>query len=325
MGATDLENARKLAYGPVPSRRLGRSLGINNVAAKTCTYSCTYCQVGKTSTMTTRRQQFYAPEVILNEVKRKVSEARYKGERVDYLTFVPDGEPTLDVNLGREITLLKRIGIPVAVLTNASLIRRTDVKEALLSADLVSLKVDVVSEGLWKRINRPHNALKLDAVLESIAGFSRDFEGTIISETMLIDGIDYGNEFEEIASFLERLKRLDRAYISVPTRPPTEGWAGPVREDVLAEAFQVFSSKLGPKRVEYLIGYEGNAFASTGEVEEDLLSITAVHPMRKEAVEEFLKKAGADWNVIKSLLRESKLVELDYRGNTFYTRRLLRV
>jgi wyosine [tRNA(Phe)-imidazoG37] synthetase (radical SAM superfamily) len=227
--------------------------------------------------------------------------------------------------LGREISLLKRIGIPIAVLTNASLICCSGVKEDLLGADLVSLKIDVVSEGLWKRINRPHKAFKFDAILEAIAGFARDSEGVVISETMLIDGIDYGNEFEKIADFLEHLKRLDKAYISVPTRPPTEGWAGPVREDILAEAFQAFFGKLGPNRVEHLIWYEGNAFASTGEVEEDLLSITAVHPMRKEAVEEFLKKAGADWNVIESLLRESKLVELDYRGNTFYMRRLQRV
>ncbi len=201
-----MENAGRLAYGPVPSRRLGRSLGINNVAAKICSYSCTYCQVGKTSTITTRRLPFYAPQVIFNEVERKVREARSMGERVDYLTFVPDGEPTLDVGLGREISLLKRIGIPVAVLTNASLISRTDVKEDLLGADLVSLKVDAVSEGLWKRINRPHNALKLDAVLEGIAGFSRDSEGAVVSETMLIDEIDYENEFEKVAGFLKHLK-----------------------------------------------------------------------------------------------------------------------
>ncbi len=94
---------------------------------------------------------------------------------------------------------------------------------------------------------------------------------------------------------------------------------------MLAEAFEVFSSKLGPKRVEYLIGYEGNAFASTEEVKEDLLSITAVHPMREEAVEEFLKKAGSDWSVIKSLLREGELVELEYGGSKFYLRRLLRM
>ncbi|MDH5448364.1 MAG: radical SAM protein [Candidatus Bathyarchaeota archaeon] len=318
-----MEDLRKLAFGPVPSRRLGRSLGINNVPAKTCTYSCAYCQVGKTLTMTTKRQSFYAPEVIFNEAKRKVNEAHFRNERVDYLTFVPDGEPTLDGGLGREISLLKRIRIPIAVLTNASLICCNDVKEDLLGADLVSLKVDVVSEGLWRRINRPHKAFKLGSILEGITGFVRDFKGTVVSETMLIDEINYGNEFEKLADFLEHLKRLDKAYIAVPTRPPTEKWVRPAREEIINVAFQAFSSKLSPDRVEYLIGYEGNAFAFTGKVEEDLLSITAVHPMRIEAVKELLRKAGADWSVVEKLLRECKLMELDYEGNTYYMRRLL--
>jgi len=317
-----LEDAGKLAFGPVPSRRLGRSLGINNVPLKTCTYSCIYCQAGKTLNMTTKRNPFYAPKAIFNEVKRKVDEAHLRNERTDYLTFVPDGEPTLDVKLGMEISMLKQIGIPIAVLTNASLIFYNDVKEDLLGVDLVSLTIDAVSEGLWRKVNRPHKALELSAILEGITEFVNDFNGIVISETMFMDGIDYGTEFEKIADFLGRLKRLDKAYIAIPTRPPTEKWIRPAKEEILNSAFQAFSSKLGQNRVEYLTGYEGNAFAFTGDAEEDLLSITAVHPMRMEAVENFLKEARADWDVIERLLREHKLVELDYEGETFYIRRL---
>jgi len=322
MEKTGLNNL-KLAFGPVPSRRLGQSLGINNVPAKTCTYSCVYCQVGKTLNTTTERHPFYTPKVIFNEVKKKLDEANVRDEQTDYLTFVPDGEPTLDVNLGAQISLLRRIGIPVAVLTNASLVFCNDVREDLLSADLVSLKVDAVSEGLWRRVNRPHHALNLSAILNGITEFVRDFKGTVVSETMLIDGIDYENEFEKIAAFLKNLKRLDKAYIAIPTRPPAEKWVRPAKEETLNAAFQAFSSKLGSNRVEYLIGYEGNAFAFTGKVEEDLLSITAVHPMRREAVNELLRKAEADWSVIEKLLYERKLMELDYEGNTYYMRRLL--
>jgi wyosine [tRNA(Phe)-imidazoG37] synthetase (radical SAM superfamily) len=273
--------------------------------------------------MTADRQAFYEPEDISKDVRRKVDGAALRNERIDYLTFVPDGEPTLDINTGEEISLLRRIRIPIAVITNASLLWRKDVKEDLLEADLVSLKVDAVSETLWRRINRPHRGLRLNTVLEGIREFAEEFKGTVVSETMLIDGINYGDEFERIAEFLRELKKLNKAYIAIPTRPPTEQWAKRAKEEKINAAFQVFYEKLGADSVEYLIGYEGNAFAFTGNVEEDLLSITAVHPMRKDAVKEFLTKANADWRFIEGLLREGKFVELEYEGNRYYMRKLL--
>ncbi len=272
--------------------------------------------------MITGRQPFYAPSTILNEVKRRVDAARFKNDRCDYLSFVPDGEPTLDSELGSEISLLKRINIPIAVFTNASLIACNDVKSDLLGADLISLKVDVVSENLWREINRPHKEFRLDTILEGITEFVKEFEGVLLTETMLIDGVEYGDEFEEIADFLGQLERLDKAYIAIPTRPPAENWVRPVKEETLSEAFHVFSSTLGRNSVEYLIDYEGNKFASTGRIEDDLLGITAVHPMRREAVEEFLMNASADWGVMESLMREREIVELHYEGETFYMRRL---
>ena len=311
-----------LAFGPVPSRRLGKSLGINNIPAKNCTYSCIYCQLGRTLNMMVERKAFYKPEEILKEVERKVKEATSRNERIDYLTFVPDGEPTLDINLGEEINLLKQIGIPVAVITNASLLWREDVEKDLMDADLVSLKVDAVSEELWRRINRPHKSLSLSKILGGVSNFTREFNHKIITETMLVEGVEYAGEFEKIAEFLKDLRSLDKAYIAIPTRPPAEEWVKPATEETLNRAFQTFTEKLGVDRVEYLIGYEGNAFAFTGNVEEDLLSITAVHPMRKEAVTEFLKKANADWKRVEKLLSENKLVELEYEGNKYYMRRL---
>ena len=317
-----LENIETLAFGPVPSRRLGRSLGVNNIPPKTCSYSCVYCQLGKTSNMLVDRQAFYKPEQILMQVERKIDDATLRGERIDYITFVPDGEPTLDVNLGREISLLKHVGIPIAVITNASLLWREEVREELLAADFVSLKVDAVSHDLWRRINRPHKNLKLDKILNGVKEFARSFEGILVSETMLIDGVNYEDELERIANFLESLVKLDRAYIAIPTRPPTEMWVKPAKEETLNAAFQKFSKSLGSDRVEFLIGYEGNAFAFTGNVKEDLLSITAVHPMREEAVAELLKKANASWQIINELLRNGDLVRLEYEGNTYYMRKL---
>jgi wyosine [tRNA(Phe)-imidazoG37] synthetase (radical SAM superfamily) len=268
------------------------------------------------------RQTFYRPEDIFKEVKRRADESASRNERIDYLTFVPDGEPTLDLNLGEEMSLLKQIGLPVAVLTNASLIWDDGVKADLLKADLVSLKVDAVSEGLWRRTNRPQKDLKLETILEGITEFSKEFEGTLVSETMLIDGFDYEDEFEKIVDFLNHIEGLHKAHVAVPTRPPTETWVRPAEEETINTAFQVFSRGLGANRVEHLVGYEGNAFAFTGKVAEDLLSIMAVHPMRREAVKALLSKADADWTVIERLLRENKIVELEYEGIVYYSRRL---
>ena len=317
-----MKETETIAFGPVPSRRLGRSLGINNIPPKFCSYSCIYCQVGKTINMTRARRSFYKTEDIFEQVKRKGNETNQRKEPIDYLTFVADGEPTLDINLGNEISLLKQLGIPIAVITNSSLIWQNDTKEDLLEADFVSLKVDTVNEKLWKKINRPHKDLKLNTILYGISDFAKEFRGTIVSETMLIDGIDYGGESEKTAKFLKQLKRLDKAYLAVPTRPPTESWVTPAKEETVNATFQVFAEKLGAKKLEYLIGYEGNAFSFTGRVEEDLLSITSVHPMRKEAVKEFLKKTDTGWSIIEKLLLENKLVELEYSGKLYYMRRL---
>jgi wyosine [tRNA(Phe)-imidazoG37] synthetase (radical SAM superfamily) len=318
---TTLQGSKPLAFGPVPSRRLGKSLGINNIRPKACSYSCVYCQLGKTSEKIVERQVFYQSSDVLNEVRKRVDNATARNERIDYLTFVPDGEPTLDINIGREISFLKQIGIPIAVLTNASMLWLKGVRQDLLNADYVSFKVDAVSEDLWRRIDRPHKDLRLSAILKGIQDFTEAFKGTVVTETMLIDGVDYENEFERIATFLAGLKKLNRAYIAVPTRPPTESWVKPARGEVVNVAFQVFSEKLGVDRVECLIGYEGNAFAFTGDVEKDLLSIMAVHPMRDEAVKEFLRKANAGWQIIETLLAEDKLVRLEYDGNRYYMRK----
>ncbi|NJE01657.1 radical SAM protein [Thermococcus sp. JdF3] len=309
-----------IAFGPVPSRRLGKSLGVNNIPDKVCSYACVYCQIGRTLRMEVERRAFYEPELIFEEVSRKVEKAEAAGEELDYITFVPDGEPTLDLNLSREVEMLKSLGIPLAILTNSSLIWREDVGEELFEFDFVSMKLDAVSEPLWRRVDRPHKSLMLEKILDGMLEFRNDFDGTIVTETMLIN-IDYGSELERIADFLAELKP-DRAYIGIPTRPPAEHWVEPADEETIHIAYQLFSERLGEERVEYLIGYEGNAFASTGNVEEDLLSITAVHPMREEAVRELLRKAGAGWDVVEGLLRNGKLIELEYGGRRFYMRAL---
>ena len=309
-----------IAFGPVPSRRLGRSLGINNIPPKICTYSCVYCQLGRTIKMQVKRRTFYEPEEVLQDVHDKVEKARETGEAIDYLTFVSDGEPTLDVNLGREIELLRPLEIKIAVITNSSLIGREDVREELMKADWVSLKMDSTRREIWRKINRPHGTLRLDSILDGALEFASEFKGELMTETMLVEGVnDDDDHIKEVAGFLARL-RPTTAYLAIPTRPPAEEWVRPPVEEVINRAYQILNRRLD--RVEYLIGYEGNAFAFTGAVESDLLSITSVHPMREDAVSEFLARAGADWAIVRELVEQERLIETEYAGRKFYVRKI---
>ena len=309
-----------IAFGPVPSRRLGRSLGINNIPPKVCSYACVYCQLGRTPRMQTSLAEYYDPHQILHEVREKVEWAAGAGETIDYLSFVPDGEPTLDTNLGLEIDLLRPFGIKVAVITNSSLIYRADVREALLKADWVSLKVDSTVDEVWRRINRPHGALHLDSILGGVLEFAKEFDGELATETMLVAGVnDDAGQLEELTDFLAQLES-DTAFLSIPTRPPAEEWVHSPDEGAINLAFQIMYEKL--EHVEYLIGYEGNSFAFTGDVESDLLSITSVHPMREDAVAEFLTRAGTDWDTVRGMVKRKLLVETSNAGQRFYLRRI---
>lgn len=270
--------------------------------------------------MQVERGEFYAPDEILRAVRSKVQRASALGEAIDYVTFVPDGEPTLDSNLGSEIELLESLDIRIAVITNASLAWRTDVRRDLLKADWVSLKVDSTREETWRKINRPHRTLELASILEGIIEFGRAYRGELAVETMLVTGLNDSTEhMEEVAGFLSQLKP-DKAYLAIPTRPPAESWVQPPKEQNLNRAYQILAESVD--NIEYLIGYEGDEFASTGDVEEDILSITAVHPMREEAVTKFLRRANAGWPIIHRLVEEGRITETEYRGKKFYTRTL---
>ncbi|MCQ8903007.1 MAG: radical SAM protein [Methanothrix sp.] len=306
-----------IAFGPVPSRRLGMSLGVNNIPPKICTYSCIYCQLGRTLKTSVKRRGFYPPDRILDEVKRKVSEA---GVKIDYITFVPDGEPTLDVNIGEEIDLLRALGFRIAVLSNASLLWDPDVREDLMNADLVSVKIDTTDEGIWKRINRPHQSLKLAQLLEGVRDFAAGYSGDLITESMLIRDLnDDDGSLRGIAEFLSEVDP-EKAYISAPIRPPAESWALPPAEERLNAAYQIMSEILD--RVELLVSHEEGAFVSAGDVRSDILSITAVHPMREMALRSILDRRGEDWTLVERLLECGDLMETLYSGERFYIRRL---
>ena len=305
-----------IAFGPIPSRRLGRSLGINNIPPKVCSYSCVYCQVGLTTKISIEQQEFFSPMIIYTEVKDRWKEIKANKERIDYISFVPDGEPTLDKNLCETIGLLQDFGIKIAVFTNSSLIWKKEVQSALNLADYVSVKIDAIEENTWKQINHPSVSLNLNKILNGILDFKENYKGTLVTETMLINGInDNEDELIKIAHFIVKVNP-EIAYLTVPTRPtPLRNIHGPERVKT-KNAYRIVKSIFN--NTELLDEYEGNEFSISSETEESLISIMAVHPMRKDAVEKYLKKSNLNWKTLKKLVEEQKIKELDYDGYTFY-------
>lgn len=311
------EELNKIVFGPVPSRRLGRSLGINNVPPKICSYSCIYCQVGSTSKKLISRENYYSPDHIFDEVKSKV--VSIGKDKIDYLTFVSDGEPTLNINLGPTIDRLKKLGIKIAIISNASLLWREEVKEAVSKADFVSVKVDAADEKTWKMINCPHKSLNLDVIQKHILEFSKQFEGELHTETMLIKNLndDY-QSIQNIAEFISKIGPAS-AYLAIPIRPTLSNKIYPAEFDTLKKASGIFKSY--NIKAKYLNDYEGNDFVSSENIEQDILTITAVHPMREEAVEKLLKNAGQKWAVVEKLIAQNQIEKKQYNGKVFYKRK----
>lgn len=316
-----MENPSALVFGPVPSRRLGKSLGINNIPFKICTYSCVYCQLGKAVKMQVDRQEFFKPDVIVEAVSEKLKSLSMN-DYPNYLTIVPDGEPTLDIHLGELIKKLKKFDIPIAVITNASLLNRDEVQQELGLADYVSVKTDAISPEIWRKVDKPHKAIDFKVNLEAIPQFRKQFKGKFVTETMLIRGLnDTADEIEKIAQYIQMLMP-EVAYIAIPTRPTAFKEIAPATEQMVTLAYQIFTNH--KINTELLIGYEGNAFATSGNFAEDLLSITAVHPMREDAVEEMIKKSNAKPEILLSLIEQQMIEKVVYNQNTYYVRKFIK-
>lgn len=306
-----------IVYGPVPSRRLGKSLGVNNIPHKVCSYSCAYCQVGKAVSMQAGRSVFYNPSEIEIKVKERLALLKLS-EKPDYIAIVPDGEPTLDLNLGILVKKLKSTGIPVAVITNGSLLDREDVRMDLMAADYVSVKADTADEKQWKSVNRPCRNLDLPTILAGISTFAAGFRGKLVTETMLVKHInDAPDTLNGLADFLQKVSP-EIAYIATPTRPPAFENIIPADERALTIAFEIF--KRHHLNTELLTGYEGNQFSSTGNFSTDLLSITAVHPMREEAVFELMRKTGASQDDLIQMLYSGSIRKVDFDDHRYYLR-----
>ena len=310
-----------ITFGPIPSRRLGRSLGINNIPSqKICSYSCIYCQVGITKKYSTTRTSFYNPSIIFDEVKKHLSQIK-ENDSPNYLTFVSNGEPTLDISLGESINKLKSIGIPIAVITNASLLSIPEVRNDLSNADWVSVKVDCGNENVWKKINRPHADLNFNEYKNGLRLFAKEFRGKLNTETMLVKGInDHIEQLKETAQLIKEI-RPNISYISIPTRPPALKWVNKPNEESINEAYHIFAdNQLNP---EMILGFEGTNTGFTGNAIEDIINICSVHPIREDTMKELLRKNQADPTILDTLVSNKYIQKVEYKSNIFYIRKFL--
>jgi wyosine [tRNA(Phe)-imidazoG37] synthetase (radical SAM superfamily) len=268
------------------------------------------------------RKEFFSADEIYNEVEDKIQQLQKVGEKIDYLTFVPDGEPTLDINLGRTIERLKSFGIKIAVITNSSLIWEKKVQNDLMKADWVSVKIDSADENIWRKINRPHGSLDLKKIVTGIKEFASAFKGMLVTETMLVKGLNDNIEsLSKTAQIISEIN-LHKAYILAPTRPPADKSVSAPSEENLNMAYQVFSRLLN--NVELIINNEGTNFGFSSDTEKELLSILSVHPMRKDAVDNFLSRSNSTWDFIDTLIKEKQLKEVTYSDNTFLIKNITR-
>ncbi|MBC8350436.1 MAG: radical SAM protein [Planctomycetes bacterium] len=207
-------------FGPVPSRRLGRSLGIDPIPMKTCNWNCVYCQLGRTSKPTNWQQESVATEDIIAEAKSAI--ALHRSDQIDWLTFVGSGEPTLHAGLGRMIGALKSFtDIPIAVITNGSLLYLPEVRRALLSANAVLPTLDAGTERLYQRIDRPMSELSFAKLVGGMDAFRQEFTGQLWLEVMLIRGLNDSEEaLLDLAAVISQIQP-DQVHINLPVRPPT--------------------------------------------------------------------------------------------------------
>ncbi|RLE12403.1 radical SAM protein [Candidatus Aerophobetes bacterium] len=293
----------KQIFGPVPSRRLGFSLGVDTIPFKTCTLDCIYCQLGRTTNKTVERREYIPADTILREIEKILSQ-RGK-QKIDYITFSGSGEPTLNLKLGYMIEKIKKItSIPIAILTNGTLLYSSSLQEELQLADLVIPSLDASDEDTFKAINRPHPSLTLEKVVSGIATFSQNFQGKIWLEVMMVEGIN--DSFEKIKKIGEVIKeiKLDKIQLNTPVRPPAEEFAHPVSLSLLKKAKTILG-----ERCEVIAHFKKHQeITSKEDIKDAILTMIKRRPVTLEDISSSL---GIHLNeVIKyiGILQEENLV-----------------
>jgi wyosine [tRNA(Phe)-imidazoG37] synthetase (radical SAM superfamily) len=263
---------RRYVYGPVASRRLGFSLGVDVIPFKTCTLDCVYCQLGSTGRTTVRRGRWFPPREVLAQVRQAIDSDR----RIDVITFSGSGEPTLCRDLGRLIRGIKKMTrIPVAVLTNATLLTRPEVRRDLLAADIVVPSLDAVPSRVFRLVNRPNAALDNPRIIDGLARFRDEFSGQIRLEIMLVKGVnDSPADIRALEAAVGRV-RPDAIELNTVVRPPAEPGTAPLGPAAMAR----IQARFGPRAVVVAsFAKRGRAVAAGGSLDDAVLATVSRRP-----------------------------------------------
>ncbi len=299
-------------YGPVPSRRLGFSLGVDILPFKTCTLDCVYCQLGPSPRTTVRRRVFFDPKDVLAQVRKAVA----SGGRIDHITFSGSGEPTLNSSLGEIIRGIKKeTRIPVVVLTNGTLLHRKDVRRDLREADVVVPDLDAATSGLFAKVNRPDKALRLDRMLEGLAAFRREFRGKIWLEVMLVAGVN------DAPAHVRKLRKIidavgaDKVHLNTVVRPPAERTARPLGEGRM----KAICKALGPT-CEVVAAFPKRARSrSRAGLERPILAMVRRRPVTAADIAASLGREPARIaEALASLVSAGRIKSVRHGGRSYY-------
>jgi len=300
-------------FGPVPSRRLGYSLGVDLVPAgcKTCTLDCVYCQVGRTKDKRIKRGEFVPTSEVLAEV-----DAKLPMDDVHFVTFSGTGEPTLHRDLGLIIDRIrKRCSTPVAVLTNSTLIDQDKVRRDLAKADLVVPSLDAVTPEIFERVNRPHPAVSVEKIIDGLIQFRKEFSGQLWVEVMLVKGFnDRPDELLKIKQAIDRINP-DRIHINTVTRPPAEKEARPLQINELERIASLF----GPLATAIGVSPKKGRRDEVIHLEQEVLDLVRRRGVTLHDLTVSLglhKDVAAD--VLEKLVKSQKIKKAMHRGVAYY-------
>lgn len=304
----------KYLFGPVPSRRLGISLGIDLVPFKTCTYDCVYCECGKTTNKTIRRKEFFPYKNLIKELDRFLKTK----PKLDYITFSGSGEPTLSLVIGKVITYLKKKypQYKIAVLTNGALLYREQVRKDLYQADIVIPSIDAVTLKTFREINKPHSQLKLKKIIDGLMKFKKRFKGQLWVEIFIVKGInDTGKEILKIKELLDKLKP-EKIQLNTLDRPGTEAWVKQVSKRELLKIKKLIP---GSEIIAKFKDKEKYFSKQSSRIDELIISAISRRPMTIKDLNIVLNiKIAELQKYIRILLDQKRIVTKKEKRGTFF-------